>query len=172
MKYPFATHRVNKNEMVKFLSECINDQKPGNKKRIRAAIDYAKTKNRIKVKVNNDGRYVIAAEFFNWAIGKWPELEKIEELPLPKKRVDKHTIVSAQETNLALGVHAAVISRDYDELRKQFSECLEKLRDCESEKENLRSRVQKQNEELVELRAYKKHRIETNRANARKKRGV
>ena len=33
--------------------------------------------NKIKVKENSNGKYVIATEFFTWAIEKWPELKKI-----------------------------------------------------------------------------------------------
>lgn len=147
--------------MVNFLSEFIDDERPGKKKRIRSKIDYAVKKDKIKTKVKNDGRYYIATEFFGWAIEEWSGLEKIENLPLPDVM---HGILPAQEMNLALPVQAVDIPSDYDELRKQYLKRLKKLQICKIEIGRLTKTVYEQHEELIELRAYKENIRETNRA--------
>lgn len=67
-------------------------RKSNAKKRVRSAVRYARTTNRLEPPVTTNPPKVHLARFFQWAAQQWPELVKIENL-LP----DQHIVLGSRE---------------------------------------------------------------------------
>jgi hypothetical protein len=134
LNYPYGDRRITRDEGVALIVESVypHENRGVARKRVRAAIDYAITSKRI-AKANS----YVAADFFGWAIIKWPELGSVAGLP-----ANRTVGLSGQQVNTHTG-DAVSMPSDPDELRRAYARVESQLRDLQRKNKALEKKLKK-----------------------------